>query len=216
MNGRVLSSVIVVGVGVGLVVACGSGGSGTSPGAVTSVDSSKKIADLSDSEAQQLCRDAQAFTQSNVGEADQKKISCGISASFVASFNAKTDAEAQANCKKAYDDCLAKPSTSTQAGDGGAPKDTCADAKKQTTGCDATVGEYSQCASDSVNAYKGLASKDYCAEAKAPQPDAGASRPSTTVEQPSSCTALRQKCPQLFGSSSSSSASAGTTSSSGG
>jgi hypothetical protein len=185
---------------LGLVVACSSSSSsssgGTGPGAVSSVDSSKKAADLSEADAQQYCRDALAYQKSQINEVDSKRYTCAAIGAVIASFSAKTDEEAKAACIKSRDECIAKPSSSE--GDAGAEKDPCANAKKDLGNCTATVAEINQCTADQVDAYKAVVNQDPCASATAAKPDGGQSSGATLAE-PASCKALKEKCPALYG-----------------
>lgn len=185
---------------VGLVVACSSSGGssgGTGPGAISSVDSSKKATDLSEADAQQYCRDTLAYQKSQISEADTKRYTCAAIGAAVASFTAKTDEEAKAACVKSRDECIAKPSSSSQ-GDAGPEKDPCANAKKDLGNCTATVAEINQCTADQIEAYKAVVNQDPCASATAAKPDGG--QPTgASVPEPASCKVLKEKCPALYG-----------------
>jgi hypothetical protein len=191
ITGSILGSVV-------LIPACSSGSgttSGGGPGAVSSVDSSKTGGSLTDAEAKQYCEDTQRYSEAQVGEADRKKVGCGIGAQIVSS-GAKTDAEAQSTCNQQYTACLERPLPGQ--GDAGPAPDPCAKAKDDLKDCTATINELNTCAADSAAVFKALVGKDFCAEAKASSPDAGTSGPPSSYKEPASCTALRQKCPNLY------------------
>lgn len=192
---KTILSFTFIGTTVAAFIACssgGSGGGGGGGGPTTSVDSSKTGANLSDTEAKQYCEDLQAYQKAQISEDEQKKFSCGFTAQLLASFTAKDDAEAQSKCKSELDKCLAKPPT---AADAGSTADACESFMQRLKSCNATVAELNQCTGDSTAQLKSLATKDFCADAKA---DAGfASSP--LLQQPESCKALASKCPSLFG-----------------
>jgi hypothetical protein len=182
--------------------ACSSSSGGSGPGSVSSVDSTKTVNSLSDSEAKQYCEDANRYAAAQSNEADAKKVVCGLTAAAIASYGAETDAEAQTKCKAQYTECMNKPADTTDTDtDAGTTEDPCADFKSRAKDCSATVGEVNQCLADRAAAFKTLASKDYCAEAKVASPDAGTSSPLTSYDDPASCKALQAKCPSLTGSS---------------
>ncbi|AKU96504.1 hypothetical protein AKJ09_03168 [Labilithrix luteola] len=177
---------------------CSSGSEGGSgAGAVSSVDSSKRVDSLSDAEAKQYCEDGQSYTTSQMKALDTKRIGCGFTAQFTAGIGAQSDADAQAKCRTQFDECMNKPDDAGDAGTGDAETDdSCASFKNQTQGCSATVGEMNQCVADQIAALKALAGKDFCADAKVrTQSD----QPGSPVATPASCTALASKCPSLFG-----------------
>lgn len=162
----------------------------SSPDDVSSVDSNKKISDLSSSEAKEYCEDGQDFAKEQYSSIDAKKISCGIQALFSSGASAETDGEAQAACRELLEQCLSQPDET--GGDAGTAEDnTCDDFIADAKNCTATVGEYNKCFSDQVNQLKSLSSRDFCAEAKA---SAGGETPDLGFETPASCTAISGKC----------------------
>ena len=173
----------------------GSGG-GSGPGAVSDVDSSKAVNNLSDSEVKEYCEDGKRYSEAQLAGIDLKKIGCGISAQLLASYGAENDADAQAKCRTQFDECMKQPTENTGA-DAGAQEDDCAAFKEQVANCNATVGEVNQCVADQTAALKALSAKDFCAEAKAMSND---TPPNTTAFQPpASCKAIQSKCPSLAG-----------------
>lgn len=180
-----------------LAIACSSSGGSGGSGSVSSVDSTKTVNGLSDSEAKQYCEDATRYAEGQLSAADSKKIGCGFSSQFMASFNAESDSDAQTKCKALYEECLKKPDEKTET-DAGASDDPCTEFKSRSKDCAATVGEVTQCMTDELAAMKALAARDFCAEAKASSPDGGTPG-SSLFEQPASCKAIESKCPGLSG-----------------
>jgi len=89
----------------------------------------------------QLCSSLENYFSTSLKDFD-----CRLSGTLAAAFSmAKTDAEAQAACKSAYDMCNAAPETSM---------DTCT---KPTGMCTATVGELEKCANDEGAVFDQLA-----------------------------------------------------------
>lgn len=178
------------------VMACSSSDDKSGPGAVSSVDSSKALSGLSDADAKQLCKDAQSYTEKQMASVDSKKYSCGMTGLMAAGMaGAETDEELQSKCKEAASECMSKPAEKDPGTDG-QQEDPCADPKKELANCDATVGEYNQCMSDSMDAWKAYANKDVCAEAKI---GGSSGDESAGLAEPESCKALNAKCPGLGG-----------------
>ena len=161
---------------------------------MSSVDATKTVGSLTDTEAKQLCEDTQRFSDAQVSAADRKQVACGLGAQLVAS-SAKPDAEAKANCTALYDACLVRP-LPTQ-GDAGATTNACDKAKDDLKDCAATVNELTTCTADNAASFKSLIGKDFCADVKAAALDAGASPAASIFPQPASCAALLAKCPGL-------------------
>jgi hypothetical protein len=163
---------------------------------VSSVDSSKTVNGLSDSEAKEYCQDASRFSANNLSGADAKKMVCGFTAAAFGAYGAANDQEAKTKCQEHYNSCLNEPEKNDS--DAGTESDPCADFKTKAANCSATVGEVNQCLSDQAALIKSLASKDFCGEAKANAADSPTSGGSTP-ETPASCKALQTKCPGMFG-----------------
>lgn len=182
-----------------LAVACSSGSSSGGSGAVSSVDSSKQVSGLSDTDAKQYCEDAQAYVSSQYKSIDTKRVSCGFYAQIYGGYGATSDADAQTKCRAQFDECMNKPD---ETGDAGTTDDSddgstdCASFAAKTKDCGATVGEVSQCLSDQLSALNALASKDFCGEAKA-RSENDTSTPELTTT-PASCKGLETKCPSLY------------------
>lgn len=195
---RSLASILALSAPV-FAIACSSGSSSGGSAAVTSVDSSKQVSGLSDTEAKQVCEDAQAYVTSQFASIDTKRINCGFSAQIMGAYDATNDADAQTKCRTLFDECMNKPAETGDAGttdeNDGANFD-CTAFGSQTRDCGATVGEVSQCLSDQIAALNAVSSKDFCAEAKA-RSENDTSTPSLAAT-PASCTAVQTKCPNLF------------------
>lgn len=191
---------------LGLLAACSSSSSSSgSPGKVTTtVDGSKQGGSLTPAEANQYCKDLNASPL--VTPEESKRASCALGAVLTAAFTSpKTDAEAQAACSKAFDDCMAKPaSTTSSSADGGAAKDPCADAEKKLVGCTATVAEMNACYEEQATALKSFG-PGKCSEIKLAGSSSSSSSSGSSTG--SACATAKAKCPSAFGSSSSSSAS---------
>lgn len=174
------------------VVACGGDESngGADPDDVTSVDSDKKVSDLSDSEAKEYCEDGQSFAEGEYAKFDMKKITCGLIAQAFAGSGAETDEEAKAACRDALESCLQQPDEPTPPSE-----DDCSSFATDAKECSATVGEVNKCYTDQINQLKALEGKDFCAEAKATSSET----PDIGFEQPASCKAIATKCPSLAG-----------------
>jgi hypothetical protein len=190
----------VCGFGASLVIACSSGGGddgGGGSGSVTSIDSAKSAQTLSDGEAEQYCKDLQAYMTAHMPAL--KKVACSLGSAF-ATITAKTDDEAKSLCRKAFDDCMAAP------GDASPGTNTCAEFIGKLKSCPATIGDLNQCIVDQVRGLEALDASAICASAKAPSSSQSMSpQPSPAFTVPESCTRLETSCPNFLQSSSSSS-----------
>lgn len=152
--------------------ACGGGTSFSS-----GVDSSKQVKDLSDSDAQTLCKNAEEtakeFTENN------KDGFCKLAGVFAGAFGGGAAA-----CESAVTQCKdAEPTTSTN---------TC---EPIVTDCEATIGEIEDCYNDSLEATE--KALDEIASKSCEELLSGSSLPGSDVQAPASCTALAEKCPSL-------------------
>jgi len=158
----------------------GTGGTGNSGGDfMTGLPASTPLSSLTDAQAMQLCSSLENYFSTSLKDFD-----CRLSGTLAAAFSmAKTDAEAQAACKSAYDMCNAAPETSM---------DTCT---KPTGMCTATVGELEKCANDEGAVFDQLATSfPSCADLTL-QDLMGAGGDVMQPMEPASCTALDMKCP---------------------
>lgn len=163
------------------LAACSGGSSSTGPTAATGLPKEKKLSEVTDADAQAACSNyAEPFTA-----AEEKNISCNFSGAFAAGLSgAKTDADAQKACQKAYDDCAAKPYT--------ADTTDCTKAKVPDSfkTCNATVSEYDACFAERTTALRStLASPSYCSTVTLTK---------TGESTGTACAALEQKCPGIF------------------
>lgn len=175
--------------------ACSSSGSSTTGGSTAkppSADPAKTLESMSASEATTYCKEAMAYQAGKLSEDELKRAGCAIAGAFGA-FTAKTDAEAQQQCQTAYDQCLAKPATSS---DAGAAEDPCATFATDAATCKGlTVAEFNACQDEQVAQFKTLADPKVCSTLKAGGGGTTASTPK--------CDVVKTKCPKLLGDSSS-------------
>ncbi len=145
----------------------------------TSIDGSKTLGSLSDTDATQYCNDLNTYLESHPDEG--AKSSCLLLGSLDA-FGMSA-AKATATCKDEYAKCLAQ--------DPGAIQIICSARTPKFMDCTATVAEYSQCQQDSTNAAHDISS-DSCNRF---MNDGGAA--SSSALNPQSCQDLSKKCPGL-------------------
>lgn len=148
------------------------------------VDKGAELGSLGQSDVDKLCREAEAWTNENVGE-----ILCRFSGIVAASLTlGGNDAQLQTSCKSAYDMCR-QESTS-----GGGMMNMC---EKFPTTCKATVGELEACLSAMgaalADAGKSLPTCDKVTQASLNNID----EMPGNFEEPAACKALEQKCPDL-------------------
>lgn len=168
--------------GTGGSTSTGTGGSTGSSGGdfMSGLPEDKPISSLTDAEVMQLCSAVQTYFSDSV-----KDLSCRVSGLLAAALmQAKTDAEAQAACKSAYDMCAAQPATSTTG-----------NCMKPTGMCTATVGELEACASDDKAVFAQLDSEFPSCDKLKLQDLAGLGNNATQPMEPASCVALDMKCP---------------------
>jgi hypothetical protein len=124
---------------LGLLVACG--------GAVTSVDGNDPTASLSPTDQDQLCNDTYNYARQNLSPTDVAKISCGF----------QTEVDAGATCSQAFNTCVAQETNGIGALPPGPPTAAeCATFNQQVAACNTTVGEYTKCLVQELNAVKSL------------------------------------------------------------
>jgi hypothetical protein len=164
----------------------GKAGSSASGGSGSGVDlpSDKPLGELTDSEAEQLCDDFDELTSTGVFATAPQELSCLLQGVLLAAFaSPTTDAELQAACQAAYDECKTMPLESEPS--------TC---EKPDATCTATVEEVEKCLTDSAQTLQDLVdSLPTCAELKVD------SEPTETPDfaDPPSCVTVREKCPGL-------------------
>lgn len=172
-----------------VLLGCSSNESSTTSSKPPSASPDKKLNEMSASEAQTYCSETTAFYASKLSADETKRAACNLAAAF-ATFDAKTDAEAQMKCKAAYDQCLADPGSG---GDAGAPRDPCAGFADKAKTCNGlTVAEYNACQDEQVAFLKALADPTLCSQAKV----SSSGGPGSTAGSPK-CDVVKAKCPAL-------------------
>jgi hypothetical protein len=189
-----MKSVIWTSMAVLSLVAFGACGGDDKKDGGTSVDTgledSKTLNALTQPEFQQFCDGLSNADQKAISKEDGCKstayltVAIAAGAAAVSGAPMPTDADLQAACKTAYDQCMQATPQPTQK------------ACQQDATCTATVGEAETCyAAGLKQATDGLKSMPSCsaitAQTFAPQ-DAGTS---TTAPEPAECTAVKGKCP---------------------
>jgi len=183
---RLLRLSCVLAIGAGFVASCGSGGSGSSPTAVTTVDGTKPLNTLTAAETTQLCNDTGAYMERVVSKAN----TCKMAATMAAAFASPTsDAAAQAACTPVYNQCMAGPASSTTQTCDPIPAD-----------CTATVAQYSACVTDSLVALNQLlgAIPSCNAITLAELSDSSTGGTTTDTTTPASCQAIESACPSFL------------------
>ena len=138
-----------LGVALVIVVGCGGGSSGFSPG----VPGSKPLGDLSPSEAKTLCTSTNAHFRAQLASSAGRETDCRVVGAYVASSGAATaatDLQVSLICTVGYTACqqaLADGGIPATGGDAGA--DPCADATTAAPSCTATVNQYTACINES-------------------------------------------------------------------
>lgn len=178
---------------LGVTPACSSSDSSTTGGSTAkppSADPAKTLESMSAAEANTYCKEAMAYEAGKLSADEAKRAACAIAGAFGA-FTAKTDAEAQQLCKQAYDQCLAKPATTS---DAGAADDPCATFATDAATCKGlTVAELNACHDEQVAQFKTLADPNVCSTLKVGSSGTAAPTPK--------CDVVKTKCPKLLESS---------------
>lgn len=163
----------------------GSSSSGGNPttGGVLSGDTS--LGGLSDGDLAKLCDEIETFTTTGSYGMSLQEMSCLLTGMITAQFaGPETDAELQAGCKSAYDQCKAQPFEPETS-----------ECMKPEGTCTATVAELRQCMQDSAKAMETVvADLPTCSELTL---DATEDPEITDPMDPPSCVALQAKCPGL-------------------
>jgi hypothetical protein len=182
--------VLSLGLAAGLqVAACSSSTSSSGGASLPTAPASQTFESMSASEAQTYCTQLDAYTSSRISPDETKRATCTFAAAF-STIGATSDADAQAKCKAAYDECLATPAEPSSG-------DPCANFAAKAASCKGsglTVGEYNACVDEQVGFIKALAGANACSEVKA------GDSPSTdppTDKPPSKCDVVDTKCPGL-------------------
>jgi hypothetical protein len=182
-----------------LLAACGGdddddAGGGGGPAApadfeqASGVSGSTGISTLSPEQAESICEAFQAYFDSQISEAEQKKVACTMSGIFVASLGAMGGVPDQAVCRQTYDDCQAAPVE-----EDGTDECTVADVPED---CPATLDEFEACAQATAQAFKALAASlsDGCSAVADPTALESVFGEET---EPVACKSLYEKCPSL-------------------
>ena len=138
---------------------------------------------LSDGDLDKLCNELETFSTTGSYGMNLQEMSCLLTGMITAAFTGpETDAELQAGCKAAYDQCKAQPFE----------PETSECTKPQGT-CTATVAELRQCMQDSAKALDTVvADLPSCSEITL---DSESDPGTGETTNPPSCVALEQKCP---------------------
>ncbi len=154
----------------------GGGGGSLEP----SVDESKPIDELDESEEQELCEEAGRYAASQI-EPIRDELGC-MTVALIAGVGLGGDFDS-AGCQQAYDDCLANPPEAL-------PGEMTTCDFSQSGECDATVGDYVACFEESIAITRSLVDSFSC--------DAEGGGISEPADSPA-CDALNEKCPGLAG-----------------
>jgi hypothetical protein len=164
--------------------ACSSGGSGAGT-FTTSVSSDKTINTLSDADALTYCNDFVKWEQGALTDAESKSADCAMGSVLQETLAAGTSgAFDKAKCHTFFDTCMsstAKPKTTLP---------DCTKFKASSTGCTATVGQYDQCITDTVQQFKALAAQggSVCDTYSPSTGLPGLSKTASCAALPSACT----------------------------
>jgi len=123
-----------------LFVLCVSGACG---GSVTLVDGNKNVATLNPIDESQFCHDTFSYIQMNFNSSDLAKIQCGA-------YMGTTSAD----CQGAYNACVQKSGFTNQPIVMTPTQAQCDQLKAQLGQCNITVGQYSTCLKQLVDALK--------------------------------------------------------------
>jgi hypothetical protein len=165
-----------------------STGGGSGAELETDLPGEKPVDSLTDDEIAGLCDEwEKLFSEGAVGDS-LKQLSCSIGGVVAGLFSgAKSDAELQAACQAAVDDCVAAPAESSGA-----------ECKPSGT-CTATVAELQACAADSAAALVAAVEQVPGCDALTMDglSDLG-TQPRPGSENPESCRIAQEKCPDGF------------------
>jgi hypothetical protein len=172
------------------LAACDDGNSGS----LTSVDNSKKIEDLSEEDLQQMCEDYTAAlanamdqeffcTMGGIAAAEElggSEMACETTYDMCIDMDLEIDIEQFFSCEDMLEDV----------GDIDDSDDT--DGASDTGDCDATVGDADACIQDMLAALEDIADSLSCANSAS-----GDLEDILDMEEPASCEALEDKCPDM-------------------
>ena len=127
------------------LIGCGSSG-GSVGSFSTTVPPSTQLGQLSSAQLTSLCSDLNRYYTGLASNASLKQGSCKLAAVLTASLtvgSSTTDAQLQAACNQAYNQCLSGSSTTGQ---------TLTCTETPPASCTATVAQYTACLNDNVSA----------------------------------------------------------------
>lgn len=177
-----------------IVAGCSSKVIETDP--ISSVDPARALDSLSATEAEQYCADVNAYAKKAIDTFDSKRFGCAVMAPVAAS-GTKTDAEARSACKKAFDECLAKPTTSKPTTETTSCKSAHTDLQK-CRGTGATVADMNGCLQETRAQLETMSAYDPCTDLLAG--GVGAKTPAAAPGESARCKTLQAKCPAAFSS----------------
>ena len=109
----------------------------------------KAVSSLSEADQQAACEDIEAYYESEIPEAEQKRAACTLAGAFAAAFSSPTtDAELQMACATARDECINSNETSEEEGEDSCAFDNIPD------DCEATIGEVELCYEEQIEQTK--------------------------------------------------------------
>jgi len=167
----------------------GNSGNGSDSGGSisTSVDGSKKLGELTATEAAQVCADA-AKSVPAMSADDGKSVACNINALTAVVMAAATQdpaPDAQATCKSTYDDCMAQPADSLPDAVSQDPNQTVDDCstnlRTSYANCAATVSDYTTCKNDQRPWSLSFAASGLCSKVNTPDDAQSMLTPPTTA-----------------------------------
>jgi hypothetical protein len=150
-------------------------------GVLTSLDSSKKLKDLTDEEAYDACVSA-SEALADLFDKETLCLIAGVMTSIEMGGNKQM-------CETMYEQC--KNEELSDELDNLSPEEDCSeedDDEESYEDCEATVGELDKCFSDMKKAYQNATDDLSCNTTDLKEPD-----------EPASCKAIEEKCPGTFG-----------------
>lgn len=126
-----------------LLTACG--------GEFSSVDEDTKRSDMSADEVASYCEDEDDYFENNLSDAEMEQFGCSIAAVFAAAFagmGGEEEVDYAATCQAVYDDCLAADPEE------GEEVETSCSLDAYSSSCEATAGQFADCAREQVQGIK--------------------------------------------------------------
>jgi len=174
-----------------------AGAAGESAGGAVAIGSlmptqpgSNELSTLSDTDAQTLCAQLNAYYVKSGAAVETLHVSCLESAMFAAEIiSPTTDAEARDACQTSYDDCLKNNSPGVLQ---------CND--KPTAACKITIDQYTACLNDGTVALHEAALLAPDCQGLTKDNAASSFNALAGAPPPESCQLVSQQCPELWGS----------------